>query len=121
MRIGLHEIEMGASEPRQTADSFSSVLRLPLKLKENKPAVFDRGTAGLDFNVADHLPAGAVRISFLTDNLQSCIQPVEKQQFPYEGPYESHLSILAIRLRAPNRIEVVINTATDSSPVWLTQ
>ncbi len=119
MRIRLHEIEMGTTEPNQTAGFFSSVLGLPVKLQENKLTVFDSGTAGLDFNVSDHLLAGAVRISFLTDDLQHFIQALEKQRLKFEGPYESHLGMLAIRFMAPNGIEVVVNTTTDSSPAWL--
>jgi len=119
MRIRLHEIETGATDPGQTSDFFSSVLGLPVKLQENNLTVFDSGIAGLDFNISDHLLAGAVRISFLTDDLQHCIQALEKQQLRLEGPYESHLGMLAVRFMAPNGIEVVINTATDSSPDWL--
>jgi catechol 2,3-dioxygenase-like lactoylglutathione lyase family enzyme len=119
MRIRLHEIEMGAAEPGQTTDFFSSVLGLEVKLQENALTVFDSGIAGFDFNVSDHLLAGAVRISFLTDDLQRCIQVLEQKQLRFEGPYESHLGMLAVRFMAPNGIEVVVNTTTDSSPAWL--
>lgn len=119
MRIRIHEIETGAAEPGQTAGFFSSVLGLPMKLQENNLTVFDSGIAGLDFNVSDHLITGAVRISFLTDDLQHCIHALEKQQIKFEGPYESHLGMLAIRFMLPNGIEMVINTRTDSSPEWL--
>lgn len=119
MRIRIHEIEMGAGEPGQAADFFSLVLGLPVKLQENNLTVFDSGIAGLDFNVSDHLLAGALRISFLTDDLQHCIQSLEKQQLKFGGPYESHLGMLAIRFITPNGIEIVINTRTDSSPEWL--
>jgi len=119
MQIRLHEIEIGATAPGQTATFFSSVLGLPVKLQENGLSVFDSGMSGLDFNVSDHLADGAVRVSFLTDDLQNCILTLEKQQQPYEGPYESHLGMLAIRFKAPNGTEIVINTPTDSSPLWL--
>jgi catechol-2,3-dioxygenase len=119
MQIRLHEIEIGAAEPGQTADFFSSVLGLPVKLQEHGLTVFDSGMSGLDFNVSDHLPAGVVRVSFLTNDLQNCIVALENQQLPYEGPFESHLAMLAIRFKAPNGMDIVINTPTDSSPVWL--
>jgi len=119
MRIRLHEIETGISAAGQTENIFSSLLGLPVKLKENSLTVFDSGVPGLDFNVSDHLPPGAVRISFLTDDLQSLVQKLKEQQIVYEGPYESHLAMLAIRFKTPDGVEVVVNTATDSSPDWL--
>ncbi|MBW0178076.1 VOC family protein [Sediminibacterium sp.] len=119
MHIRIQEIEMGAAEPGQTTNFFSSVLKLPVKLQENTLTVFDGGIPGLDINIADHLPPGAVRISFLTDDLQSLITIIKEQQLLFEGPYESHLGMLAIRFKTPDGIEIVVNTATDSSPGWL--
>lgn len=47
------------------------------------------------------------------------IHVLESHGISYEGPYESHLGMLTIRFKAPNGIEILVNTATDSSPVWL--
>ena len=119
MFIRLHEIEMGDTQHNDAALFFSSVLGLPVKMNEHTLTVFDSGLKKLDFNVSDHLPEGVVRISFLTDHLQSVIQMLEKSSVQYEGPFASHLGMLAVRFKAPNGVEIVVNTATDSSPEWL--
>lgn len=119
MRIRIHEIETGAANPEKTADLLSSLLGLPLKLQQASLTVLDSGITGLDFNISNHLAEGAVRISFLTDDMQSLIQHLNDRHITYEGPYESHLAMLAVRFKMLNGIEIVVNTATDSSPDWL--
>lgn len=115
----LHEIELGANNPTGISEMLASALGLPVKLSENTLTVFDTGNQGVDFNVANHLPDGTVRISFITDDLQAVVNRFKDQQISFEGPYESHLSMMAIKFVTPNGIHIVINTPTDSSPEWL--
>lgn len=115
----LHEIELGANNPVVISDLLATTLELPVKLSENTLTVFDTGNQGVDLNVANHLANGAVRISFITDNLQAVIIRLKSQQITFEGPYESHLSMMAIKFVTSNGIVIVINTPTDSSPEWL--
>ncbi|TDO28271.1 hypothetical protein [Sediminibacterium goheungense] len=119
MRIRLHEIETGASSLTSATDILSSVLGLSVKLQQEALTVFDAGIPDIDLNISHHLPEGAVRISFITDDMQTVIQRLQTKHLLFEGPYESHLGMLAVRFLLPNGIEIVVNTTTDSSPEWL--
>lgn len=118
MRIRIHEIETGSAN-LSAANSFYQALGLVPRLEDGNLTVFGSGMQGLDFNLADHLPQGTVQISLLTDDLKTLMQQLTQEQIAFEGPYESHLGMLAIRLQSPDGIPIVINTPTDSSPSWL--
>lgn len=118
MKIRIHEIEMGSSDLSQTV-SFFKMMGLTSALEQDHLTVFKSGQTALDLNVSHHLPAGNVQISFITDDLKEMMQQFKEHQIVFEGPYESHLGMLSIRLQSPDGISIVINTPTDSSPSWL--
>lgn len=119
MKMRIHEIEIGAAELETTKSFFQSILGLKPKLEQNNLTVFDSGNNGLDFNISNHLPIGITQISFITDDLKAVMKQLNQSKIQYEGPFESHLAMLAIRLQTPDGIKIVVNTPTDSSPDWL--
>lgn len=118
MKIRIHEIEIGAGAPA-TEKQFFQTLGLSPALEEARLTVFNAGVKGLDFNVADHLPNGVVQISLLTDDLKQVMQVLTDNGTAFEGPFESHLAMLSVRLHSPSGINIIINTPTDGSPDWL--
>jgi hypothetical protein len=118
MKIRIHEIEMGSND-LSTAASFFKMLGLQSMIEQNELTVFNSGQKGIDLNVSKHLSPGITQISFITDDLKAMMQQLTAYQILFEGPYESHLGMLAIRLQSPDGIAIVVNTPTDSSPLWL--
>lgn len=119
MKMRIHEIEIGAAEVGATKSFFQSILGLKPKLEEDNLIVFDSGNNGVDFNISNHLPAGVTQISFITDDLKAVMKQLDQSKIQYEGPFESHLAMLTLRLQTPDGVQIVINTPTDSSPDWL--
>lgn len=118
MEIRIHEIEMGSDDLLASA-SFFKMLGLQPTIEQIGLTVFNSGQKGMDVNVSQHLSRGVTQISFITDDLKAMMQHLREQQMVFEGPYESHLGMLSIKLQSPDGISVVINTPTDSSPSWL--
>ena len=118
MKIRIHEIEMG-SHDLSTSGTFFKMLGLQPTIEQNELMVFNSGQKGMDLNVSKHLPQGVTQISLITDDLKAMMQQLHEQQVVFEGPYESHLGMLSIKLQSPDGIPIVINTPTDSSPSWL--
>lgn len=117
MRI--HEIEIGAAQVSDAKNFFQSIFGLHSKVEENALVVFDSGINGLDFNVSNHLPSGGTQISFITDDLKTVMKQLAQSKIQFEGPFESHLEMIAIRLQTPDGVRIIVNTPTDSSPDWL--
>lgn len=118
MRIRIHEIEIGTADLLAENIFFRAIGVLPVLEQENI-TVFDSGIHGLDVNVANHLLPGTVQLSFLTDDLKTIMEQLLQRHIFFEGPFESHLGMLSIKIVSPNNIPVIINTPTDSSPAWL--
>ena len=119
MKIRLHEIELGTSDPKQCKDFYTSVLGLEASVNQEQLTVFDSGTGGLDFNTSTHLPSKAVLTSFLTDNLEYVIDRLNKLGVQFEGPKQSHLGMKSIEFRDPDGYAIKVNQPTDESPTWL--
>lgn len=119
MKIRLHEIELGTEAVRESTGFFQSILGLQPTVQQESLTVFDSGTAGLDFNLSNHLPAGTVAVSFFTDDLPAVEQKLQQAGVKYEGPKASHLGMTAIRFQSPEGFTVVVNTAGPASPGWL--
>ncbi|MBL0882076.1 MAG: hypothetical protein IBJ16_01795 [Chitinophagaceae bacterium] len=118
MKIRIHEIEMGSQDLLYTS-AFFKLLGLPPAIEQDGLTVFSSGQPGMDLNVSKHMPQGITQLSFITDDLKSMMEQLTVQSILFEGPYESHLGMLSIRLVSPDGIPIVINTPTDSSPAWL--
>lgn len=118
MKIRIHEIEMG-SDNLSASGSFFKMLGLQPTIEQSELTVFNSGQKGFDLNVSKHLSQGVTQISFITDDLKAMVQHLHEHQIAFEGPYESHLGMLSIKLQSPDGIPIVINTPTDSSPSWL--
>lgn len=118
MKIRIHEIEMGSQDLSATT-SFFKIMGLESAIEQDALTVFNSGQKGMDLNVSQHLSTGVTQISFITDDLKAMMQHLLEHQIVFEGPYESHLRMLSIKLQSPDGIPVVINTPTDSSPSWL--
>lgn len=118
MKIRIHEIEMGAND-LSTASSFFKMLGLQPTIEQHELTVFTSGQKGVDLNISKHISKGVTQISFITDDLKVLMQQFTIQKIEFEGPYESHLGMLSIKLQSPDGIPIVINTPTDSSPSWL--
>ncbi|BFG69995.1 hypothetical protein KACHI17_08760 [Sediminibacterium sp. KACHI17] len=118
MKIRIHEIEMGSDDLTNTT-SFFKTLGLHPAIEQAALTVFNSGQQGVDVNVSKHLAKGITQISFITDDLKAMMQHLTTHQISFQGPFESHLGMLCIRLITPDGIPVVINTPTDSSPSWL--
>lgn len=119
MKMRIHEIETGAADIAATKNIFQSLFGLQPKVEENELIVFDSGNNGVDFNVSKHLLPGVTQISFITDDLKAVVKLLDQSEIKYEGPFESHLAMIAIRLQTPDDLRIIINTPTDSSPDWL--
>lgn len=118
MKIRIHEIEMGSND-LSASGSFYKMLGLQSVIEQSDLMVFNSGLNGIDLNVSKHLSQGVTQISFITDDLKAVMQLLTTHTIPFEGPYESHLGMLAVKLQSPDGIPIVINTPTDSSPTWL--
>lgn len=118
MKIRIHEIEMGSSD-LPTSRNFFKMLGLQPSIEQNELTVFNSGQNGMDLNVSKHLSRGVTQISFITNDLKAIMQQLLEKKMVFEGPYESHLGMLSIKLQSPDGIPIVINTPTDSSPSWL--
>jgi dynactin complex subunit len=119
MKIRLHEIELGSASKSDSADLFQLLLGLKPKLAQDGLTVFDAGAEGLDFNVSNHVPAGVVAISFLTDDLAEVEKRLKEAAVAYEGPLASHLGMTTIRFRHPDGYIIQVNSRGNESPLWL--
>lgn len=119
MRIILHEIELGTTNPDANKAFYHTLLGLPLTVDHDQLKVFQPNIEGMDFNLSTHIPQNAIIVSFLTNNLQAVINHLNQQQKPFIGPKDSHLGMTFIQLEDPNGNTVKINMPTDASPQWL--
>lgn len=119
MKIRLHEIELGTSEPEKSKQFYQSTLGLDLSVDQDGLKVFKTGIDGLDFNTSVHLPPKVVVASFITENLQEVIDRLNAMNIPFDGPKNSHLEMLSIEFKDPDGNIIKVNTPTSASPSWL--
>lgn len=119
MKIRLHEIEFGVSDPGKSKLFYESVLGLETSLVQDELKVFKSGTDRLDFNISTHLTSGKVVTSFLTDNLQEVIEQLKGKGIEFNGPMSSHLGMLTIEFEDGDGHLLRVNQPTEQSPSWL--
>lgn len=120
MKLRLHEIELGTEDAEKNSSFYQAVLGLTPKLKQKGLAVLDAGISGLDFNVSNHVPAGSVVLSFLTDDLDTVEKRLQNAGVVYKGPTLSHLGMMSVSFQDANGYFVKVNMPGKDSPSWLT-
>jgi hypothetical protein len=119
MKIRLHEIELGSSDPEEDKKMFTHLLGLPLSMDQQNLKVIDPGVKGLDLNFSNHLKPGNVAISFLCDDLEQVMNMLKQNRIEFSGPRQSHLKMNAICFNDRNGYKIIVNAATSGSPEWL--
>jgi len=119
MKLKLHEIELGTKNVDHTTDFFQAVLGLTPSLKQASLTVFNAGLKGLDFNVSNHLSAGNIVLSFITDDLAAVQEQLTNAGISFQGPSPSHLGMKAIQFHSPEGLLIKVNEAGPESPDWL--
>jgi hypothetical protein len=79
-----------------TSSFYQSLFSLPSKVEQDDLTVLDAGLPQFDFNSSNHLPAGAVIICFLTNDLPEMQKRLSKAGVNYEAPVPSHLGTQTI-------------------------
>lgn len=119
MKIRLHEIEFGTSNPEKSKEFYQAALGLDLAADQDGLKVFRTGIQGLDFNTSTHFPANVVVTSFLTDNLQQVIDRLNLLGIHFIGPKDTHLGMRSIEFKDPDGYIIKVNAPTSSSPSWI--
>lgn len=119
MKVRLHEIEFGTSDPEKSKQFYQSALNLDLSVDQDGLKVFKTGIDGLDFNTSIHLPPKVAVTSFLTEDLQAVIDRLKAMNVSFEEPKVTHLGMLSIEFKDPDGNMVKVNAPTSTSPSWL--
>lgn len=115
MRIRLHEIELFSRDTAASRDFYEGSLGFEVNHAEPGLNVFDAGQPGVDFDTSVHQP-GKVRIGFVVDDLGAYAESLKAKGIPFEGPEESHLGMLVLKLVDPDGHLVEIQQFTAGTP-----
>ena len=119
MKTRLHEIEFGSQDPNESKLFYNNILELDTFVDHDELKVFNAGVLGVDFNISKHLPAKAMVVSFLTDDLKKVMDNLNANSVRFDGPKPSHLGMTCISFNDPDGYKVKINQSTEESPTWL--
>ncbi len=119
MKIKLHEIELGVSNPNASKEFYRSLPGMSMSVDQPALKVFHTGIPQLDLNFSTHLGQGEVMLSFICDDLEEAIALLSGKNIAYEGPVSSHLGMRSITFKDPGGYKVKINQASADSPAWL--
>jgi catechol 2,3-dioxygenase-like lactoylglutathione lyase family enzyme len=120
MKIKLHEIELGVSNPNASKEFYRSLPGMSMSVDQPALKVFHTGIPQLDLNFSTHLGQGEVMLSFICDDLEAAMELLKNKNISFEGPVSSHLGMRSISFRDPGGYKVKINQASADSPAWLT-
>lgn len=119
MKIRLHEIELGTSDPAKSKSFYNAILGLKTSVDQAALNVFQSGVGGIDFNTSTHLSPNTAVVSFLTDNLPEVIERLSANGISFSEPKKSHLRMTSIEFSDPDGHLIRVNQPTEDSPTWL--
>lgn len=119
MKIRLHEIELGTSDPAKSKSFYNTILGLENSVDQATLNVFQSGVGGIDFNTSTHLSPTTAVVSFLTDNLPEVIERLSANGISFSEPKKSHLGMTSIEFSDPDGHLIRVNQPTEDSPTWL--
>ena len=115
LRLRLHEIELFSKDTAASRRFYEESLGLEVNHAVPGLNVFDAGHPGVDFDTSVHLP-GKVRIGLVVGDLAAFAGSLQAKGIPFEGPEESHLGMLILRLADPDGHIVEIQQFTEGTP-----
>ncbi|HEX8333932.1 MAG TPA: VOC family protein [Segetibacter sp.] len=114
----LHEIELSVTDIEKSKSFYNDLLGLPIYIDKENLVVFSSIPKRLDINISQHFQQ-KTSLSFLTKDLNTLIDKLNKQKFKYSGPHGTHLGMQEIVLEDPDKNRVAIHSPGGSSPEWL--